>query len=773
METKSFLALKEWSKKSAILAVLYAIAACSSLVLALPNTNASPVWPPSGIAFAAVLLFGYRIWPGIFMGAFLANIITFLFNGTTGIPQAIAASFFIGAGNTLEALCGIKLLNFFLGPQNPLNGSKNVFKFIFTALLMPLASCTIGPTAICLFKIIPWALYPTVWFTWWLGDATGILIFTPILLTWYRDAEEKWTTSQLLQAVASSILLFAVTLFIFGGKPQLKAIQSSFIFMLIPMLVWMVFQFGQRGVEISISIILGTAIWKTIHGFGPFAVGSQHESLLLLQSFTGVITITGLILAALLADRRNAEEISKQLAAIVDSSDDAIIGKTLNGTIISWNKGAERLYGYTSVEVLGESIDILTPEGKSDETSRILSRLSRGEKIDHDVTQRKCKDGRIIYVSVTISPVYNAAGTMIGASTIARDITEKVLADKNLKAVKDQLELEKTKLEEVLNIEEGLNTITNSGKLIDFIVLKTSQVLEAEQCSVMLLDEDTQELCIKGHSGLDENIVKNDRLKMGMPIAGQVAEKGEAVLVTDIESDSRFARESRPSYKSKSFLIAPLKLDRQLLGVICVTDKRAFGNGAVFSEMDLKILCMISRQAAVAIENARLYRELNHLTITDPMTNIYNYRHFSKSLDREIAKVKRHPAPLCLLMIDLDNFKKYNDTYGHLEGDQLLKTIGQVLVSVLRDLDIACRYAGDEFAVILPHTNISQAKIVAEKIKKKIEHISLKEKITLSIGAADYHPISTADRYDLILKADTALYHAKKTGKNKVYSHDK
>ncbi|MFA5059677.1 MAG: diguanylate cyclase [Candidatus Omnitrophota bacterium] len=769
MKTRPFFIPKEWLSRTAILAVVYCIVACASLSLALPKTNVSPVWPPSGIAFAAILLFGYRIWPGIALGSFLANVITFVANGTTSVPLAITASFFIGIGNALEALSGMVLLKFFLGSQNPLSCSKNVLKFIFVALLAPIVSCTIGPTVICLLKIVPWDIYLTIWHTWWSGDATGILIFTPILLTWYKDSGEEWTITQFVQSITSLALLFVVSLLIFGGKPQLRAIYSSFTFILIPIIVWTAFRFGQRGVALSMLVILGTAIWKTVHGFGPFAVGSMNESLVLLQSFIGVVAVTGLILAALLADRRNAEEISRQLAAIVDSSDDAIIGKTLNGNIISWNKGAEQLYGFKSEEVLGQFIGILTPDGKLDEASEILNHISRGDKVDHYVTQRKCKDGKIIYVSLTISPVFNAAGKLIGASSIARDVTDRITADNNLKILKNQLEFEKTKLEEVLNIEEGLNTIINSEKLIDFIVLKTAQVLDAERCSLMLIDEHAQELCIKGHRDLGENIVKRNRLKVGMPIAGQVAQDGEPILVTDIESDSRFARKNRASCKSKSFLIAPIKLDRHVMGVINVTDKNSLGKDGVFSEIDLKILCMISRQVAVAIENAKLYRELNYLTVTDPMTNMYNYRYFTKSLDHEIMRLKRHPGSLCLLMMDVDNFKVYNDTFGHQEGDKLLRTIGQALAKTLRDTDVACRYAGDEFVAILPHTAISQAKIVAEKIKRKIESISSKEKITLSIGIANY--TDPSDRYDLILKADTALYAAKKNGKNKVHAH--
>ncbi|MCK5082812.1 MAG: GGDEF domain-containing protein, partial [Candidatus Omnitrophica bacterium] len=172
--------------------------------------------------------------------------------------------------------------------------------------------------------------------------------------------------------------------------------------------------------------------------------------------------------------------------------------------------------------------------------------------------------------------------------------------------------------------------------------------------------------------------------------------------------------------------------------------------------------------ASVAIENADFVRQLTHLSMTDSLTGMYNHRFFVKNLDREIERSKRYTTSLCLFMIDLDNFKSYNDTYGHLEGDQLLKSLGHILESNLRVVDIVCRYAGDEFVVILPETDIAEAKIVARKIKKAIETALAKQKITVSIGLAKYL-IPSMSKYDFILKADTALFEAKKRGRNTIH----
>ena len=175
---------------------------------------------------------------------------------------------------------------------------------------------------------------------------------------------------------------------------------------------------------------------------------------------------------------------------------------------------------------------------------------------------------------------------------------------------------------------------------------------------------------------------------------------------------------------------------------------------------------MIVRQAAIAIENAKIYRQLNYLTVTDPLTNMYNFRYFVQKLDYEIERLKRYAGSLCLLIVDIDNFKFYNDEFGHLEGDHLLREIGEVFHKNLRKIDVACRYAGDEFVVILPETKVPEAKIVAQKIKDTFQNLKLKKQVTLSIGGAQYY--KEMDRNDLVRKADAALYQAKRKGKNEV-----
>ncbi len=181
------------------------------------------------------------------------------------------------------------------------------------------------------------------------------------------------------------------------------------------------------------------------------------------------------------------------------------------------------------------------------------------------------------------------------------------------------------------------------------------------------------------------------------------------------------------------------------------------------------VLSSITRAAAVALENAKLYKELEYLAIIDPMTNLSNYRCFVKNLNTEIARSKRFGAPLSLLMIDIDNFKAYNDRHGHPEGDILLRKIAEALKQALRSVDEVSRYGGDEFSVILPETSAEQAKGVALKLLKAISLLQLKEKAAVSIGIVEHN--GNLDRLELVSRADRALYRAKREGKNRVCLH--
>ncbi len=331
-----------------------------------------------------------------------------------------------------------------------------------------------------------------------------------------------------------------------------------------------------------------------------------------------------------------------------------------------------------------------------------------------------------------------------------------------------ELQIEKEKLEEVLNIGCEISSILRLNQLIDFIIDQAVKLLDVERCSLMMIDMQKNELVIKGSFGVKADVIRDTRLALGERIAGKVASQGLPLLVRDIRSSEFAALAPLHSYKSHSFMSVPILLHREVVGVISVTEKRLTeSTDAAFREMDLKILTRIVHQAAISIENATYYQELEYLTQIDSLTGLYNHRYFVQAIDKEIERAKRYNRTLSLLMLDVDNFKYFNDTYGHPAGDALLKEISMLMLKVTRDIDICCRYAGDEFIIILPETDIQQARIFGEKLTTAIKAIQFNEEsVSASAGVAEYENFKH-NRMDFVRKVDQALYDSKKARKKK------
>ncbi|HQP10304.1 MAG TPA: diguanylate cyclase, partial [Candidatus Omnitrophota bacterium] len=378
------------------------------------------------------------------------------------------------------------------------------------------------------------------------------------------------------------------------------------------------------------------------------------------------------------------------------------------------------------------------------------------------------RDHLEITLSVTGNLIEDSDGKPIGLEGMIHDVTEK-------NRLEETVLTEKQKLEQLLEFDETISSIKEFDELVHCVIDQVTRILEVQKCSLMVLNDQTKTLSIVGERGLTGKIVKETRIKLGEMISGAVAQDGQPLLVRNIEYDRKFQRNNRPTYLGRSFMIVPIKLGDRVVGVINVADKvpqRGFekeirmSREEAFNEVDLRVLCAIAREVSVAFENVKLYKELNSLAVTDPLTHIYNYRQFSKSLDYEIKRCRRNNVPLCVMMIDVDDFKAYNDALGRPEGDALLKSLGQIFQGQLREVDIICRYAGDEFAVILPDTDLDGARHAGRKIQDAVKRFGFRREITLSLGAAGY--LGDMSTYRLILNADEALYRAKKEGKNRL-----
>ena len=377
------------------------------------------------------------------------------------------------------------------------------------------------------------------------------------------------------------------------------------------------------------------------------------------------------------------------------------------------------------------------------------------------------KNGKTIFVEQCLFLVRNKLGAPTDICVSLKDITLRKRSEIRIQKLKKEIMEEKKKIEEALNIDKKMSSIFDLNHLIDFIVDKSAKILNARKCSLMIYDKKNKELFIKGAKGLSVDVIKNTRVEMGSQICGMVAKRKRAILVENIENDRKLKRKSKKQYRTKSFMIAPIIAHNNLLGIVNVSDKRSKKNQSdAFNEFDLKIFSTIINQAGVMIENANYYRELEYLTTIDSLSNIYNHRYFIKYINNEIKRISRYKSPLSIIMLDIDNFMDYNEVYGRDEGDNLIKNLGRLLKNTSREVDVACRYAGDEFVLILPATDVTQANFVALKILKMMKKLKAKRQISVSIGVAGYSEGIKSS--DLILKSYQALYNAKKQYRNKV-----
>ncbi|MCK4532184.1 diguanylate cyclase [bacterium] len=359
-------------------------------------------------------------------------------------------------------------------------------------------------------------------------------------------------------------------------------------------------------------------------------------------------------------------------------------------------------------------------------------------------------------------------------SVVQKGLQKRALALKNKELI-EKLKREKRRIEAILEISKMFNVIFSLEDLVDFSVVKVSQMLEAQRGSLMLVDKDSKELFICGAYGLEEKIVKETRLKIGESIAGRVFETGEPLCVMDIENDLRLLRKNQSVYATKSFISIPIKQEKEIIGVFNFSNKEPF-----FTEEDVAFVSIVAHQTAIAIEKIRLYDKVTKLAVTDELTGLFNRRYFMKQLKEEIKRNQRYHHSLSLIMFDVDDFKKFNDNYSHLVGDAVLKKIAKILTENVRNVDVVSRYGGEEFIVILPETDIKEATRVAEKIRKSAEESLFGrkflgrnqggkkdiKKLTVSGGVATYQLREEIEMF--IKRADDALYQAKKTGKNKI-----
>jgi diguanylate cyclase (GGDEF)-like protein len=290
----------------------------------------------------------------------------------------------------------------------------------------------------------------------------------------------------------------------------------------------------------------------------------------------------------------------------------------------------------------------------------------------------------------------------------------------------------------------------------------------------MVFDEGTNELTLRAAVALSTKEADVGRTRLGEGISGKVLESGKAMVIENIEVSGLSPAPADRKYKTKSFISYPITIRRRKIGVLNITDK---SSGRAFDDLDLSLLEIIGPQIAVALERAEWQERATQfqlMSVTDPLTGLLNRRYLEERLTEELNRSTRYNYSVSCLMIDIDDFKNYNDRNGHQAGDVALKITAHCLKSALRSADVACRYGGEEFCILLPQTTAAEAGVIAERMRERVTETDYPfgksqpiGALSISIGISTFAKhIDTAEK--VIAAADRALYNAKHHGKNRI-----
>jgi signal transduction histidine kinase len=286
-----------WLGQVILLAVVYHLAARLGLSMAYLQSNTSPVWPPTGIALAALLIFGLSRWPGVTLGVLLGSLLT-------GAPFDLALG--MALGNTLEALVGAFILQRYIKLHLSLDRIQDVTGLAVVALFSTMISATIGSSTLVLTGNAPNSAYTSIWVTWWIGDLLGALVVAPLILAWKKAGLNLPDRRVMLESVLAFTILGGVTWYVFIFQTQSSIYHQALLYLIFPFVIWTAIRFGQQGGTTAVIMVSGIAIWATVADLGPFSLHSKNDNLILLQTFLGVVSLTSLILAAATTERMRA-----------------------------------------------------------------------------------------------------------------------------------------------------------------------------------------------------------------------------------------------------------------------------------------------------------------------------------------------------------------------------------------------------------------------------------------------------------------------------------
>ncbi len=693
----------------ALLTGLYFLTAKLGLALSVVGKSVTLIWPPSGLSLAALLIFGYRLWPGVALGSFIVNALT------ATVP--LAAALGMATGNTLEAVVGAYLLHRIVGTPFSLDRVRHVVALIVVAATgSTLISATLGVLSLCAGGVVPWSSFLSVVRVWWMGDAMGDLVFAPVLLVWTRRDDLPWSALRVVEAMVLVLTQLVLGLMIFGGLSAALLGIHPMVFTTFPLLVWAALRFGPKGA--ALSTLLGTllALWGTLNGLGPFSGQAIIQEHTLLWLYANVVAVTGLVLAASVRERSSAQAMAlenqeRYRSLISQASDGIFTFDPDTHRLLEANPRFLSLLGYTEQDIGRLTLtDVMAIDAS--ECNQHMQRLSEQQQNYLGECNYRHRNGALVPVEVAASVVRLANKRLVMVNV--RDTSErKRAAAQTLLAAK---------------------VFDNTAEAI---------VITDEQQRILSVNRAFCELT--GYSA-DEVLGKLP----SMLNSGHHDETFYQRMWASIKATGHWQGEIWDRHKAGAIYPCWLTINSVRKPTGEITNYIAISS-------DIK-------------ERKQIEAQIRHLAQHDVLTGLPNRILLEDRIEQSFLQSTRRDLRVALLFIDLDRFKLINDSLGHSVGDELLAAVAKRLQACVRAEDTVARQGGDEFVIVVPDigqpedaAQIAQQVVVAMSAPFRVRDYELH--VTPSIGISIY-PHDGENVQTLMKNADTAMYDAKHSGGN-------
>lgn len=691
-----------------VLSLAYFITAKVGLSITVVGVTVTLFWPPSGISLAALLLFGRYLWPGVFVGAFFANL-------GAGLP--LTTEIGIALGNTAAALLGATLLSRKAGFNHHLESVKDVLRLlIFGALISTVLSAANGAFWLELLdEKIEWQEYSQIFVYWWMGDALGVVLFAPAVIAFYRRDTLEWTPSLRRMVLLMFGVLISLCIAIFTDFGQTLFGYQFKAFVILPIIIWAALGFNLLITSLTLLVSYGFSLFGLIEDVGRSAYGGQVDTIDV-WLYNIIIGVIGLCVAMMHEQRTRAykkleqSELNFKRAQRVVNMASWQLDLRKNEFICS-----DEIYTIFGLTNNGQPLghEVLLACAHLDDRSLIDTAwrgVMHGDSCD--IEYRIVVDGQIKWIRQAIEVDLNRSGLPVTAFGTVRDVTRRKLTEENLRLA--------------ANVFEG------SGEAI--------LITDSEVCIVSVNQAFTR---TTGYT-LDEVRGKNPRILS----SGKQDAEFYRVMWADINRDGFWQGEILE--KDKSGRIYP-----KWISISAVRD-------------DHGVLTHYISISADISERKDAEQNIESLAYYDVLTSLPNRTLLHDRLGQLIAASHRDRQQFALLFLDLDRFKYVNDSMGHTVGDRLLQAVALRLQECVREGDTVARIGGDEFIVLLRETGQESAAHVAGKILSVLATPynigDLQIATHASIGISMYP--DNADDFDTLIKyADVAMYRVKEEGR--------